>query len=586
MPLTTIARDQRPSYWWAFGHSYLENQLGTRDQTGRADAMFRTANDIEHHNWRNFAVTGSRLMQQGAAVGGYARMFQAVNKVAFGWPYVPLNGGAVLCWGINDIGLSGPGATYLAAFQDALRSVIGRWRAAVIYEDSNAIFSWGAGFVSTGGSSEWTSGTSYRTATALTNANFTITLPADYTGTPVSIVYNGIVNGGVITYTGTAGVTGTFNTNNIIPVGELSHAPRTHRITTLTASNAGQTIIGTVSSLTGGGNVDVDCFMIEAESPNPVIVMDIPRLPATGYTTYGAINANSEATNDGHVNTWNAGIATVVGEFDSMVQIAYGDMLLNKNSAFFWLDGVHTNEKGSALLADAMMDAQRRLQPKAATATNAPFGTTAFLNPASPVESALARLHQTGANTWYSPEFRAHNGATGTPFSVGEMWAIPFQITIPNARLTMFSIDQIAAGTVTGALRWGLYDDPGRTGYPFSLMMEGTSAGAFTTSLAAGVKTSPAPNTAGYIDKPLDPGVYWMVVKFTVAGTGQTFATYMGPNFLMQNVASTAGGRFASGTGGPMGYKLTGQGTTALPGRFPTGATPADSAPFLSFRLQ
>lgn len=578
MPLSPVDASQRPDYWWAFGHSWLENQLGTRNQTGRPDGAFRAANDIEFQNWKNCAVTGSRLIQQGAAQGGYARFFQLVRKVGFGAPYVSQDGGLILGWGINDLGKSGSGATYLSAYKDALRAVVSRWRAGSIRENTDATISYGAGFTLASSSREWTSGNDYRTATTTTSATFTITIPSDFTGTPLVICYNGIVNGGTVTYSGTAGITGTFSTSAIIPSAELSHCPRIHRIKTLTAANAGQTIIGTVTALDASGSVDFDCYWIEAENPGPVIIGDIAKMNSLGYSGFTVLSGNSVATNDGLVDTWNAGIYAVRDEFDSMVQMAYWDQAIGKDASKLWsIDGVHPNEKGSGVLADAMLAAQRRLRPAAQTVTNPPTGTTAFMNSASPREGSLVRHMVAGANTWYGPDYRTYG--TTLAAVAGGQYAIPIQVTIPNARISMLGIEAMNAVAGT-AIRWGIYDDPGREGYPFSLMAEATSAGALTIPTAIGVVTSPAPNAAGSIDKPLDPGIFWLVVKFTTAGVTHNFRSIFGPNQIMPNVATTGAG----GTS-PMGWFLSGQGTGALPGRYPTGAAYADPVPMVSFRV-
>ena len=579
MPISNQVRLQKPDTWAAFGHSYIEANTGTRSQAGRSDAAFRNALDIEFNNWKNCAVTGSMLMKEGVAQGGYARMFQLVNKVAFGAPYVSMDGGALLCWGINDLGKGGPGADYLSAFKDALRAVISRWRAGSLREDSNvAGLSFGAGFVAGLNTNEWSSGSTIRTATTTTNATFTITVPTDYTGTPIAICYNGIVNGGTVTYSGTAGVTGTFSTSNVIPAAQISHCPRIHRIKTLTAANAGQTIIGTVTALAAGGSVDFDCWWIEAENPAPVIVCDIPRLLAQGYSSFPAISANSEAVNDGHVNTWNAGIQDVINEFDGMVQRVYMDAALDKDNSMLWVsDGVHPTEKGAGAFGDAMEDAVRRLVPVSTTTTNPPKGVTSYLNPPNFREGSLVRHHFAGSNRWYAPDYRAY-GANITAVA-GNMYAIPLQFTIPNAKINMLGIEAMNAVAGT-AIRWGLYDDPWRDGYPFSLMQELTATAALTVPTATGVVTSPAPAAAGSINRPIDPGIIWLVMKFTTVGAAHTFRSIAGPNLIMPNVA-------ANGAGGssPMAWFHTGQGTGVLPGRFPLGGNYVDPAPLVSFRL-
>lgn len=568
---------QRPGFWRAFGHSYIENQLGTADQTGRPDGVFRDIMSVLFNEWQNWAVTGSRVIQQGVSQGGYARVFQAVPGAIRGAPYVSNGGASLICWGINDLGKSGTGATYLSAYIDAMRAVISRLRMSSIKENTDASIAYGAGFTLASNSAEFTSGTSYRTATATTNANFTITLPSDYDGSTVVLCFIGIVNGGQGTFSGTAGVTGNFSTSNIIPAGEVSHAPRIKRITNLTSANAGQTIIFTVTAVDATGSVDFDCWWIEAGSPPPVVVMDIVRLNALGYSGY------TTTPTDAIVATWNAALYALVSEFDSMVQIAYCDAAINKDANLLWsVDGVHPNEFGSAALADAMVDAVNRLD----VPNLGKFSTAAYINSPSPRGGQVIRIHRSA--TWYTAEYGDVAG-TGIPLVVGDMYAFPLQVTNPRLRIQQFAVEvSTAALTTGGSIRWGLYDDPAQTGYPFGLMHELTSAGAFALGLTTGVKTSPTTPTAGFIDKPVDAGVFWLVIKPTVLGTGTgapgTLRALSGKNLLMPNTTTT--GLPLTGILGYMGWLITGQGTGALPSTFPTGAALTSTVPYVGFKTQ
>jgi hypothetical protein len=574
------AVSQVPGFWRIFGHSYLENQLGTADQTGRPDGIFSDIMSVLSNEKQNWAVTGSEVMKQGVSQGGYARLLQAVPGAIRGAPYVSNGGASLICWGINDMGKSGTGATFLSAYIDAMRTCISRMRMASIKENSDASVSYGAGFTLATTSKEWTSGVDYRTATATTNANFTITLPADYDGSPVVLCFNGIVNGGQGTFSGTAGVTGTFSTSAIIPSSEASHAPRIKRITNLTAANAGQTIIFTVNAIDASGSVDFDCWWIEAANPPPVIVMDIVRLNSLGYSGFAQLSGNSVAVNDALVGTWNDALYRMCAEFDPMVQVAYCDAAVNKNASYLWsVDGTHPTEFGSAALADAIYAAVRQLGTATGKMTPA-----AYINPPAPRGGSLLRLHRPGGANYYTSEYD-FIGAAYTMVS-GDMFAIPFQATYPRLRIQGFACEVTTAmSTTAGTIRWGLYDDPGQSGYPFSLMTELTSGGAFSLGTTTGVKTSPAPAAAGSIDKPIDPGIFWLVMEITAIGspTG-ALRTLSGKNLLLPNVTTT--GLPLTTNTGFMGYKLTGQGTGVLPSSFPTGGVLSDNCPYIGFKFQ
>ncbi|MFG3439930.1 SGNH/GDSL hydrolase family protein [Nonomuraea sp. NPDC047897] len=553
-----------PDYWNVFAHSYFNFTAGTLYQTGRADAIFRGSMDIEHNNWRNYAASGAMLTQEGRSHGGYARVLQEVTKSQRTGPYAADGGAAVICYGINDMGNKGVSVQVRTAFQHALRTVVSRWRASAIYEDSYNLgtnpgqISYGAGFTQSTGTSEFASGSSIRRATSTTSATITITLPADYGGQPVVVCFVGSAGafGGTVTFSGTAGVTGTLSTSNVITFG--SHCPVVRRITGLTAANAGQTIVMTVTAVDASGAVEFDCWWIEATNPAPVIVCNIARLTAAGYAGY------SNTVTDSDVATWNAAIADVIAEFDSMVQIADIDAALGKDTALFASDGVHPNEFGAARIADALLAATRRLTPSTS------LGNAAHLNVSSLRSGQLLRPRLSGF--WYT----ADGAGTGSNYTAvaGDMFALPIQVTGSRERWVRMAVEAIASVAGT-AIRWGIYDDIGASGYPMCLLAEPSSSGAFTITTGAGVKMSPT-SGQGSLNQPLDPGVYWLVLKFTTAGTSHTFRSLKGPSLLLPNLSAGGQGNIT-----PSGWKLTGQGTGQLPNTFPAGAALSDSCPYV-----
>lgn len=555
---------QVPDYWNVFGHSYFIFTVGTLWQTGRADAIFRGSMDIEHNNWRNYASTGAMLTQEGRQHGGYARVLQEVTRSQRTAPYAADGGAAVLCYGINDMGNKGVTTQLRTAFQHALRTCISRWRASSIRENNYNLgtspgqISYGAGFTESGGTSEFSSGTSIHRATSTTNATITITLPSDYGGEPVVVCWVGAAGafGATITFSGTAGVTGTLSTSNIMPSG--SHCPVVRRITNLTAANAGQTIVMTATSIDASGAAEFDCWWIEATNPPPVIVCNIARLTAAGYASY------PNTVTDADVATWNQAIADVVAEFDGMVQIADLDAALNKDASLIFTDGVHPNEFGAARIADALLAATKRLTPTTS------LGNAAHLNVSAPRSGQLLRPRLSGH--WYTAD-SAGIGATYTAVA-GDMFALPIQVTGSRERWIRFAVEAIASVTGT-SIRWGIYDDIGASGYPMCLVTEPTASGAFTITTGAGVKMSPASGT-GSLNQPLDPGVYWLVIKFTAVGTSHTFRTLKGPSLLLPNLSTGGAGSIT-----PSGWKLTGQGTGVLPATFPAGAALSDNCPYV-----
>jgi len=552
--------------------------VGTLYQTGRLDADFRSALDIEHTNWRNRCVTGSQLVQQGRSQGGHARVLQEVLKSQRTAPYAGEGGAAIFCWGINDIGFSGNSSTIRASFKNAYRMAISRWRASSIKEDSDSSIVWGTGWVSAGGTQDFTSGTTIRNASATTNASGTITLPSDYNGQTIALCFVGAGGafGGDITFSGTASFTGTFGTvttDNGMTAG--THCPIVIRKKGV-AADAGKTIIMTVSRVSASGAVGFDCWWIEADNPPPVIVCNIARLTTAGYAGYPTWSS-SQAGADTDVANFNSDIASVVGEFDSMVQIADIDTALNKGvpptgapagvTTLLASDGVHPNEYGAARCVDAIVTAVNLLTP----ATT--LGDTSQMQVDSPQagNSRLARVSQ----QVYLPEIRATSTVNfGTaPLVSGTLTAIPLIVTEGRERWIMLQCQVTTAPGTAWNIRWGVYDDVGWTGYPQNLLTEPTSGGALSTGTTTGLKTSA-------INLPLDPGLYWIVFKIDNTGSGGALCTGVGPSPYVPASLWT-------GTTAPTdaGWTITGQGTGALPTTFPAGAVTIGNIPLVGVKV-
>lgn len=576
MPLTPRKDYQVPDFWTVFGHSYMQYAFGTFYQTGRADSLLRGSFDIEHANWQNYAVNGARAFTEGNSTGGFGRVLNRVRKPQRGGPYVADGGALLLCYGINDLGLLGNTTQLRTAWIHAMRTIISLWRASVVYENGFQVgtrTSYGAGFGAIAAVG-YTSGDSAHWCTSTTNANFTCTLPSDYAGEPVSICLVGAsgVSGGIVTWSGTAGVTGTTSTSDITPGAAATHSPVIKRITNLTSANAGQTIIGTVTTLDGGGAVMLDCWWLESKTPPPVIVCNIARLTAAGYTGNYAGWTGTEAAHDADVDAWNADLRTLITEFDSMVQIADMDSAIGKDAAALFTDGLHPNEKGAADIVDAIRDAVKRLVP---TSTSA----TLNMNPSAPRAGPSLRPRISGQ--WYTADYHLTAATSYTPVS-GHLMAIPIWVTQGREFWNRLAVERVA-GTSATTLRWGLYDDVGWSGYPRELVNEATSGGAFSTTATTGVSMSPT-SGGGSFTWVLDPGLYWLALLIVTVGTGATLRALTGPNLVMPNV-SAAGAPSTTIASVPNHYRLTGQATTALPSTFPSGGVATAAGPYIGVQV-
>lgn len=563
---------QRPDLIQIFGHSYTAGAVGTVDQTGRFDALLCSAMGTDYANRRNHSLSGSILSIEGRQKGGWSRIFYELRPCRSG-PYTASGGMKLFCFGINDLGFLGSSvmAQMTAAFVHAQRACISRARASSVFTTDHSSIAYGAGFTSS--ATTTFTGPNFRRAATTTSATFTITIPSDYQGETIAICLLGVAGavGGTVTWSGTAGVTGTTSTSNIMPSATLSRCPVLKRVTGLSAANAGQTIIGTVTALDASGEVWLDSYWLESKSPPVVMVCDINRLTTAGYAAYSNWTG-TEAAKDQDVLNANAAQAVMVSEFDSAVQVIPLDEIVGK-AADRTFDGIHLNEVGASLAVDAMLFALDQVSPPSVGR-----GTTATLNvPSNRLGSVI--LPRLSAN-WYTSEFRQF-GSNYTAVS-GDMFAIPFQVNGATDRYVNFCVEAIASVTGT-SVRWGIYNDAQFRGYPQFLEFEATSAGAFAITTGAGVKVNPSNPTAGSFIWIPDPGQYWLVIKFGPVGVSHTFRTLAGPSPWMPKVATT--GLPLSATTYPMGWFLSGQGTTAFPNDFPSGAALADNCPYHGIKL-
>jgi lysophospholipase L1-like esterase len=562
MPLYPRPSYPTPDFWTTFGHSYFDYSFGVYDQSGRSDAIFRATLDIEATNWRGFAANGARAQIEGQGQGGYARLLQEATKPQRGAPYVPDGGALILCYGINDLGNIDQTTQTKTQLQMALRAMISRWRASVVFENDFLIgtrVAYGAGFGLAGSTADFSSGTSVHLASTTTGATVTLTIPADYTGEVIAVQFiaNAGAFGGTITFSGTAGVTGTMSTSNVIASATGSHTPVVRRITNLTSAAAGLTIVMTVSALDASGSVLFDSWWLEAKAAPPIILCNIPKLTAAGYALYPSWTG-LEAAKDASVDdTNNSYLIPLVGEFDSMVQMAFIDQQLNKDSTLLF-DGLHPNESGAARLSDAFRDAMNRFAPTTS------LGPTANFNTPSPRAGALQIPQRSG--TYVSTP--GTEAVSAVQLTAQDMYAAPFVVTGGRVKFNRLAMRILTGtGAAAGTIRWGLYDDPAWSGYPRALVDEPTTAGALSTGTASGIVQAPASGT-GSVAWVTDPGLYWLIFKCITAGTSIAFECITGPDEygIMPRLNATD----LTNNNTPIAYLLTGQGTGALPSFFPT----------------
>lgn len=647
MPLTPGPVNPVPCFWTFYGHSYYQGAFGVHNPQGRADSIMRNLFDLPAVQFsRNQAAVGARLVLSGAAQAGWTRVMQNERGISLApsYPDTAGSGAFFLGWGINDIGFAGNTAQMNAAYQHALRACISRCRVGTrVWEASNAAFTYGAGFTVQNFQWDVGSGDSYYSATTTTTATISWTIPADYKGGPLVFLFLAQpgVKGATFTWGGTAGVTGTTSTSNIVPAAlATTRVPVVRRITNLTSANAGQTITLTATAIDATGSADFCGCWIESPWPPPVLVANAPRLNALGYSTYQgtyttSLNATAVASTPGTITLASgttlglstAGSATIPsaggtvtiswtgttlttltgvthtggsgnyssntltwpGPVDADI-LAFNAAVLPSLLAEF--DGmVQLVDLDSAIAKDPVALGSDGLHPSelgAARIADAWFSASRTLAPSAgygeaaqmnvPNQALVPLITPHLAASWYDSP--ALGGPNGTAYAAvaGDLWALPFTCTRQGENWLQWSVETLA-GSAAATIQFAVFDDRQQSGLPKYAYDQVTSS-PITLATGAAVFTSVSSAGNGFLNLQPDPGLYWLVLLIVTAGTGVTFRTMKGPSLLMPSPQG--------GTGGYCGWKLTGKGSIPTIWDFPNTPglnNPFDNVPRIQIRM-
>lgn len=580
-----------PDAWSIWSHSWCQYTVGpTADQTGRFDALLRSRFDIETMNWRNFAVNGARAILEGGTTSGangsnggsWVRMFRHHKPTRSAGPYVADAGAHLICFGINDLGQNnGSLAVTKAAIVDSLRSMISRARSSKVWlNNGGAPLAYGAGWGNLATTGENGSTTALRWCTTTTNATITFTLPSDFNGETVAFAFLGCAaNAGVVlTWSGTA-LSGhplsgtTTDLSGRVDSGWVTHNAVTVRIKGLTSANAGQTIIATTTALGASSpNGFHDSVWLESRTPPPVLVVNVARVPSAQLTTlvgsvYTSWAGANNAARDADVTTLNGQIATMVAEFDGMVQVVDADRVIGQD-ATRTSDGIHPNEHGGGELVDECVLALSRMTPPATMDSTA----LSFHPPA--IRTGTQRRPRPAGYPYTADYATPQSSAVALPAAGTAFW-LPFQVTEPRDSYSQFQVE-LVAWTSNATIRCGIYDDVDFSGYPQTLPNL-YDFGLMTLTTGAGVKSI----TPTFAWRP-DPGLYWLSFVVVTQGTGVTlrYLQSTSPSPLMPNRPTTG----TTANAAYVAWTATGVSTTALPQRAPTNATLATAAPLIQMQ--
>lgn len=367
-----------------YGHS-IAGAGGTFLHQGYAQRLARMLGAQRIQDRAIGGAVASRYTTNGTGDGGFPLVLQDGGKAGYSayTQWTPITPAAIIDYGLND--LAATGSNKLLPYTTAMRTILSRVCAAVVWEDTDAGWTrsgtWGQIGITSGNS-----GTSVYGSSTLNNyAEFT--LPADYpgglpvalgmfirfdSGFNVEISVDGAprasqtIDGPAMCDTSGSG----YHNNHTIRVGTgasgdavLSAGAHTIRIT-----HKGNAAVGTDRSLY------LDYIQVEANPlDGPLIIAPQQFKPQTyslweSPTWARGYNAGTNPMNDAAVDELKVAQAAVLSEFDmSRVVSTDRDLVAERNSTFFSADGAHPNARGHAIFAQQIYEdilASGKLTPR------------------------------------------------------------------------------------------------------------------------------------------------------------------------------------------------------------------------------
>jgi lysophospholipase L1-like esterase len=326
------------------GHSYLPNTASYLDDND--DTLARTLRRMfgtRPEGYLNHARSGGAVSDHTSS-SSWSRVVDEVTPTRT-FPYTADCGLAVINYGTNDA-ILGTATNEKTGYKESMKTVFSRMCASATFDNDSSTITADAGWTNTdhgatprgGGSGNWT--------TTTVGAVLTITVPSDFEGGWVGLVFPGANAGGTAAIAVDGVADGTVSTGNMHSSNYSSkYAARTYR-TELTAGT--HTITVTCTAQTNSGTLHFNGWHIEA-TPSPVVAVLENVTPSSPSGIWSGISAARQAT----YNEW---LVEAIAEFnadsdDTPVFLVELEDLLDADEAYFADDGLHPNARGAALMA-------------------------------------------------------------------------------------------------------------------------------------------------------------------------------------------------------------------------------------------
>lgn len=283
--------------------------------------------------------------------GGYATVLQRFARPADVQASLPEPALALTYYGVNDLGLLGPGN--LGPFEHALRTVISRHRASAVFEEDHESVSRSGGWQPRGAEGPDCSGAGVL-ETRVAGSTLTIGVPEAFPGGTIALgfVATGAADSRLALAVDGLGAQELDTRGAAEPLGHRNGVVARLR----DLPPGAHTLTCTVSDTSGP--VAFDYWQVEPE-PGPTVLVPLAfrmRDWSHHYSDW------PHQPGDADVPALNEAIRRVAEEFGDGVVAVDIDAVLDRREGLFSWEGVYPNDEGHRLIAETLRDAAARAQ--------------------------------------------------------------------------------------------------------------------------------------------------------------------------------------------------------------------------------
>lgn len=319
-----------------YGHSIAYGYGATNPAAGGYASLVGSMLGAQINNQ---AIPGSSIF----TAAGYPKILQVIHPVRTQAPYTAPGQFGLLHYGQND--LSSLGTANLRPFQEGMRTAIARYQAGAVFEEDSGSVSYQGQWKKLGGCYATCSGSNMMYTTQVGDG-LTITVPDDFPGGTITfgtaVASNGA--GALWDFTVDGSSAGNWDTRN----GNAPGHPAGYVKQFGNLSSGKHVIRATVTATPGFAAFDY--WQIQDPTPPPVLL--VTSVKAASYGLY--LNSAYPETDNAVVAIDNI-LSSLATQFPN-IQVVNIENTLGKNPIYFTADGLHPNNLGYYVLANALVN--------------------------------------------------------------------------------------------------------------------------------------------------------------------------------------------------------------------------------------